>query len=117
MFGGDGGARGGECHRQLRGLVAAFHFVDQHQLFVLLVFDGEGRAAAGAQQRVAVGGGEFDVLRIMIVAAMMITSFKRPVTNSSPSLTKPRSPVRMNGPSPLASRASKVCADSAGRFQ
>ena len=32
---------------------------------------------------------------------MMIKSLRRPVTNSSPSLTKPRSPVRRNGPSPV----------------
>ena len=43
----------------------------------------------------------------------MIRSFSRPVTNSSPSCRKPRSPVRRNGPRPLSF---KIRAERVGRF-
>ena len=35
---------------------------------------------------------------------MMIRSFRRPVTNNSPSFRNPKSPVRRNGPSPVSAR-------------
>src|ERR1700747_2266272 len=46
---------------------------------------------------------------------MTTRSLTRPVTNSSPSIWKPRSPVRRNGPRPVSARnAENVSAVSAG---
>ncbi len=89
----------------------------QHQPFGPVALDREGGVAALAQRRVAGRGDGFQVLGI-VVAAVQDDQFLQATGHEQFAVTKkPRSPVRMNGPSPLASRAWKVCSVSAARFQ
>lgn len=99
------------------GVRVWLHFGYHDQSLGSVPINGKGGAAAGADGCMAFFDGFFNVLGV-VVAPVEDDQVFDAAMNSSPAWTKPRSPVRMKGPSFVpAIVAANISCDCWGRCQ